>query len=325
MAHVRTLSGMNDSGFDASRSLLVLSARHTTTLYLVEGTSDDLNVALDDTSVASVGELDQTKALHKNGKFTDWERTQAIHKLTIKGLKAGSTTLTATLPDGRDWIEPVTVRVVDNADYRQAGDKATITPELRQELQQLDLRSAVLRVAEDQMNSKIGRTAGGGYGRYGIPKDWEWCGAFAYWCWATAASAKGVDNPFGDRLNVLLSPQKAISWALQTGDADILRYQGGDPYGNSFVTGKPLGKAAKTQKYVEIDASHPLKPADIVLVRNDTGWKHVALVWETPTGDDLESIDGNQGSPSIQRRTRSLKAKVNHGKDYALVFLHVPV
>jgi hypothetical protein len=317
---------MNDSGFDESRSLLVMSARQTTTLYLIEGTSDDLKVEVEDSTIATVNERDQTKALHNSTNFTKWERTQDIHKLTVKALKVGDSTLTAKLPDGRDWIDPITIRVVDNADYRQAGDKNAITPELRQELQQLELRDAVLRVAEDQMNSKIGRTSGGGYGRYGIDKGWEWCGAFAFWCWKTACAAKGVSNPFGDRLSVLLSPQKAISWALQTGDADILRYEGGDPYGNSFVTGKPLGKAAKSQKFVDIDDDGgPLEPADIVLVRADDGWKHVAMVWETPDGDDLESIDGNQGMPSIQRRTRSLSKKVRQGKDYALVFLHVDV
>ncbi len=328
MANVRTLSGLNDSGFDPDRNLLVLSVNHTSTLYLVEGASDGPAVELDDPTVARIGERDETAAHRRDRRFTEWERTQDIHKLTIRGLRAGNTTLHAKLADGRDWIAPIDVRVVDNADYRQAGDRASITPELRSELQSLDLRSAVLRVAEDQMFSRIGRTANGGYGRYGIPKDWQWCGAFAYWCWATAADAKGVANPFGPRNNVLLSPQKAISWALQTGGATIIRYQGGDPYGNSFTTGRPLSRSElRTQTFIDIDESNPVQPADIVLVRNDGGWKHVALVWEEAKKGDanLESIDGNQGYPSIQRRTRDLKKKIHHGRDYALVFLHVDV
>lgn|SRR6516162_860952 len=326
MAHVRTLSGMNDSGFDASRSLLVLSTTKTSTLYLVEGGSDNLTVVIDDPEVASCVEKDETKAHKKDKNFTEWERSQAVHKLTIKGLKAGeTTTLRAVLEDGGDFITPVTIRVVDNADYRQAGDKVAITPELRQELQKMDIRSAVLRVAEDQMNSKIGRTVDGGDGRYGLETGMQWCGAFAYWCWATASDAKGVDNPFGAMKSVLLSPQKAISWALQSEEATILRYQGGDPYGRTFTTGKPLGKEAKTQRFVDISPANPLCSADIVLVRDETDWRHVALVWSAPSGDDLDSIDGNQKYPSIRRRTRSMKEKIHKGKDYALAFLHVDV
>jgi hypothetical protein len=154
----------------------------------------------------------------------------------------------------------------------------------------------------------------------------DWCGAFAHWCWATASEAKGVSNPFGTSNNVLLSPQKAISWALQSGKATILRYQGGDPYGRSFNTGKPLGKEAKTQNFVGIDLSNPLRVADVVLVRDETNWRHVALVWSDPGGGDaLESIDGNQGQPSIQRKSRNMKKKVNKGTAYALAFLHVDV
>jgi len=66
MAHVRTLSGMNDSGFDASRSLLVLSTTKTSTLYLVEGGSDNLTVVIDDPEVASCVEKDETKAHKKD-------------------------------------------------------------------------------------------------------------------------------------------------------------------------------------------------------------------------------------------------------------------
>ena len=38
------------------------------------------------------------------------------------------------------------IRVVDNADYRQSGEKGAITPELRKELQELDLREAAIVV-----------------------------------------------------------------------------------------------------------------------------------------------------------------------------------
>jgi hypothetical protein len=216
--------------------------------------------------------------------------------------------------------------VVADSDYRQSGEKGALTPELRDELQSLPLRKAVLRVAEDQMNSKIGKNRGG-FGRY-ADASYDWCGAFAWYCWNTACVAKCVPNPWGEKYNSLLSVQKAISYSLQTDCATILRYEGGDPYGNSFKTNKPLKKGElERQEYIEIDYRNPVEPADIVLVRAGTpaDWKHVALVWETPTGDELKSIDGNQGNPCIRMRTRSMKAKVNNGRDYALIFLHVHI
>ena len=95
MAHVRTLSGMNDNGFDESRSLLVLPAGKTSTLYLVEGGSDELTTEVDDPTVVSVDNWDQTKSLSNDKRLTTWERVQEIHKLTVKGLKVGTTTLRA--------------------------------------------------------------------------------------------------------------------------------------------------------------------------------------------------------------------------------------
>src|SRR4029079_2832259 len=101
------------------------------------------------------------------------------------------------------------------------------------ELRSMTLREAVVRVAEDQLNSKIGR-AGGGFGRY-ADASYDWCGAFCYYCWSVACRVHGKPNPFGDKYNSLLSCQKAISYAMQTGCATVLRYRGGDPFGNSFV------------------------------------------------------------------------------------------
>src|SRR5262249_37157342 len=102
---------------------------------------------------------------------------------------------------------------------------------------------------------------------------------------------------------------------------------GGDPYGTSFETGKALKKSElETQEYIEISSRNPVEPADIVLVRTDKdGWKHMALVWSEPTGDECESIDGNQGHPSIARRKRSMRQKIHGGRDYSLVFLHILV
>ncbi len=328
MAHLRTLPGISMPGYDEQRSLLVLSINNMSTLYLIEGTNDNLTVTTDSESVAKVVTKDETKQQKENKKLTDWERTQLIRKITVKGVNAGTTNLRAKMPDGRNWIEPVEVRVVNNADSRQAVDTATTTPELRQELQKLGLQAAVLRVAEDQMNSNLGVTLHGGSGRYGLAQGVDWCGALAHWCYKTASVAKHEANPFGDNVNTLASPQKAISWALQTGKATILRYQGGDPYGWDFEKGNRLGPknpagSPQTQKFIDIDAANPVKPADICLVRDDTNWKHVALVFEPPNGETFVTIDGNQGSPSIKKVSRNLNEKLTDGKTYKFVFLHL--
>ena len=325
MAHVRSLAGFNDTGFDPDRNLLVVPAGKTASLYLVDTSVLGTDVVPDDPTVATVAEKDQTKQLSNSKKLRPDERGHAVSKLTVKGLRVGTTELRSAETVGSEAIDPVEVRVVADADARQSGEKGAITPELRDELQSLTLREAVLRVAEDQMYSKIGRSAGG-FGRY-ADKAYDWCGAFAWYCWSVACAVKGVPNPFGDKNGSLLSVQKAISYALQTDRATILRYEGGDPYGNSFTTGKALKKGElERQEYIEISPENPVEPADIVLVRAGAanGWKHVALVWETPTGDDLVSIDGNQGNPCIRKRTRSMKEKIG-GKHHALVFLHVHV
>ncbi len=323
MAHVRTLRGINDTGFDSGRNVLVVPAGKVNSLYLVDTSPLGVAIRPDDPTVATVTEKDESKALAKNKSFSAEDRTHPISRLSVKGLKVGSTTLRAEKTVGSDPFAPITVQVVDDVDARQSGKNGAITSELRAELQQLPLRQAVLRVAEDQMYSKIGRNLGG-FGKY-ADASYDWCGAFAWYCWNVACNVKGVPNPFGTKYSSLLSCQKAVSWALQTDSCTILRYKGGDPYGSSFTTGKALGKAAETQEYIEISPTNPVRPADIAILRVGTpaSWKHVCMVWETPTGDSLESIDGNQGNPCIARRSRSMTAKVNNGKDYALIFLAV--
>jgi hypothetical protein len=325
MTLVRTLRGINETGYDASRNLLVVPVGKTGSLYLVDTSVLGTDVVTDDPTIATVTEKDQTRRLRRHRGFTADERAHPLSLLTVKGLKVGTTTLRSETTVGSDPIGPITIRVVDNADARQSGEKGAISPELRAELQELSLREAVLRVAEDQMYSKIGRNSGG-FGRY-ADAAYDWCGAFAWYCWNVACTVKGVPNPFGTKYSSLLSCQKAISWALQTDSCTILRYEGGDPYGNSFATGKALGKAAERQEFVAIDAANPVQKADIMILRQGTpaDWKHVALVWEDTPADAarVETIDGNQGSPCIQRRSRDMKAKVNNGKDFAVIVLHV--
>ena len=324
MSTIRTLPGINDVGFDPRNNLLVVPVRKTASVYLVDTSVLGTDVEVDDESVAKVAEDDLTKRQVSNQRFTKDERAHPLSRVSIKGLRVGTTTLRAQRSVGSDNFIPITVQVVEDADARQAGEKGIVTPELREELLGLSLRQAVLRVAEDQMYSAIGRR-GGGFGKY-ADKSYDWCGAFAWYCWNVACKVHGKTNPFGEKYNSLLSCQKAISWALQTDSCTILRYKGYDPFGNSFTTGKSLGKAAERQEYIEISPQNPVMPADIAILRTGTpsDWKHVCLVWQTPTGDILESIDGNMGYPCIKRQSRPWMNKmVNNGKDHAVIFLHV--
>lgn len=286
---------------------------------------DEVIIDVEDETIATVQEKGVSGGERKHGSLSAWERTVQMRKLVIKGVAGGSTLLTGKLPDGRHWVKPVNIRVVDNAEYRQCAGPAEITAELRQELQQIGLRAAVLRVAEDQLNSSLGRTVHGGSGRYGLSQGVDWCDGFAHWCYKSAATAKRETNPFGDDVNTLASPQKAISWALQTGSATILRYQGGDPYGRDFQKGAPLGpkNPAKVEKYIEIDAANPVLAGDICLVRDSANWRHVALVYEPPSGETFVTIDGNQGYPSIKKVERNLNEELPGSKSYKYVFLHL--
>jgi hypothetical protein len=295
MAHLRKPGSGDTAGYDASRNLQILPINQRTQFYLVAGA--DLNVFTDDASCADViaPAVDDKKA-HGDRAITPWEKAQEIRRLTVIGKSLGSTTLRAQL-DGRDWIAPLTIRVLNDSTCRQVGKTpAQVTPELRAEIQSLSLRDAVIRVAEDQLHSAIS-TRGEGKGLYGANNP-LWCGEFAYWCWNQACAIKGEQNPFGAAGEVLWSPQRAIHWAMQdTTPAQLLRYKGISP-----MDGK--GR----QEYREIGWNgHELRPADIVLLRegNAGGWKHVCMV-HSVDGRKVVTIDGNQGLPSIKMVGRSL-------------------
>ena len=301
----------DQTGYDADRNLQIMSLNMRTTFYLVAGAGLDVSTDDDDIALASSGASD-SKGAHKDGTLSDWEKDQVIRVITLTAKSAGSTQLRAPL-DGSDWIEPLTIRVLHDATCRQVG-KATaqVTPELRQELQGMALRDAVIRVAEDQMHSAIAKS--NGFGVYNMASNLDWCGGFAYWCWDQACAIRGEENPFGAKSTVLWSPQRAIDWAMQsTTPAQLLRYEGVSP-----MDGKGQ------QDYHDIGwCGYDLKPADIVLLRagNAGGWKHVCMVHEV-NGRSIVTIDGNQGSPSIKMVNRSLDEKLSDGS-YQLVFVAV--
>lgn len=311
MANLHKPGYSDRRGYDAGRNLQVMSVNKRTAFYLVAGAGLDVFTDDEDIAVASTGASDSAGA-HKDQTLSGWEKDQVIRVITLVAKSAGTTTLRATL-NGNDWIAPLTIRVINDETCRQVGKaKAQVTPELRAELQRMPLRDAVIRVAEDQMHSAVAQTSG--FGVYNMESNMDWCGGFAYWCWEQACAIKGEENPFGGSNTVLWSPQRAIHWAMQdTTPAQLLRYAGVSP-----MDGK--GK----QEYREIGWNgYNLKPADIVLLRAGTaaGWKHVCMVHEV-NGRALETIDGNQGSPSIKLVQRSLDQTVTDGS-YQLVFLAV--
>jgi hypothetical protein len=312
MAHFRKIPGIDDAGYDDRRYLQVVPVGRTTRVFLVAGS--DLSAAIDDESIAALSDKGESKTAKKNASLSSWEKEQSLRELVIKGVSPGSTKLRAKWGSS-DWSKPLDVVVVDNLDSRRCGTTAaSVSRHLHDEIRGKSLREAVLIVAEDQMNSAVARTSG--FGRYHSNASYDWCGAFAHWCWKMAAAIKGEDHPFGEGSDKLLSPQKAISWAMQDATpAQLLRYKGHDP----FLGGKKL------QEYREIGYNgYQLEKADIVLVRKGSagGWKHVCMVHSYSDGT-LVTIDGNQGLPqSIKIRNRDSTEKLSDGS-YALVYVHV--
>jgi len=313
MSHLRKLGTWDAAGYDASRNLQILPIGQSTTFHLIAG--GGLDVAVDKPDYVSLmAGSDDDKSVHKSAELTAWEKDQIIRKIVLVGKAFGETKLRAKL-NGSDWIAPLTVSVVQDPNWRQVGKApGEATDQMRKELKTLSLREAVLRIAEDQMHSAI-CSRKDGFGDYHANASYDWCGAFAHWCWAQAGNVKKKSNPFGDDSNVLLSPQKAIHWAMRDDTpGQLLRYQGIDP-----MTGKGM------QEYREIGWSgYQLAPADIVLLREGSasGWKHVCMVYQVG-GTGLRTIDGNQGKfQSIKIVGRSLTDKVADGS-YKLAFVHV--
>jgi hypothetical protein len=323
MAHLRTLPGLSDSGFDGDRSLLVLAVGQSTNIYLVAG--DGLTVDARLRSVATIDEssqLSKSETLHPS--LTGWEKQQTIRKYVAKGVSVGTTTIDGLGADKKPGIAPLEVEVVGNTDYCQADLAGGATGSLTTDLAAIGLREAAIRVAEDQMNSKIGRTAHGGKGRY-TNAEYDWCGAFAHWCYDKAAAIKGETNPFGTNRDVLLSPQKAITWVTFNQDkAMLIGYAGpGILVDDKAGTRTKEAKAKALNTMIAMNGNFELvERGDICLVRDATGtWRHVCIVYTAPGwGDSFKSIDGNQGYPSIKINDRTQKIH-SFGPQY--VFVHL--
>ncbi len=316
MPHFRKIGTYDQAGYDPDSARQILPRGQSTTFYLIAGSN--LDVEIDDPNVATVSSGNgDDRGAHRSGALTGWENAQNVRKVVVKaGMSLGVTTLRAKF-DGVDFVQPIEIQVIANSEYREVGKGlGECSPDLRESIQAMSLRDAVIRVAEDQLRSAVSCRSNG-FGIYNIDKSYDWCGAFAYWCWAQAAFIKGIVNPVGDRSSVLWSPQRAIDWAMDPSSAgQALRYRGPSP-----MTGKG------NQEYRDVGyKGYELEAGDIVLVRagHAGGWKHVALV-DYVDGDTVHSVDGNQGAPAcIKRRERSLSAKLPDGST-ALAFIHILV
>ncbi len=326
MAGLRAAVTGSTAGFDSSRSLLVLPLRGKLELYLVAG--EELSTSLD-TPICDIGERLPSKTEKQSNHLTAWERSQDIRVLKFTGTALGSATFNAYLPNTRTpWIAPLTIRVTADKDSRQGGEgpkgEPIIGPDLRLEIAGMPFREALVRLAEDQMNSAIGHEPHGGFGCYGLPaKDANgnpnnWCGAWVQWLYQRVSEIRGAANPFENNVGTLASPQKAIGFALHRPEKlTILEFTGSDPYGWSFPPKRANGKAVgdhpalKAEYKAHTPTAGPPRRGDVCIVRESAdpakGWKHVCMVLTTPDASgEFWSFDGNQGGP-YDPRTKAAK------------------
>jgi hypothetical protein len=330
MAGLRAAAGTG-LGFDPDRNRLLIPAKKTSDIILVAG--KDLVVSVDDRNIADWDKFTPVQWM-KDGALSPWEKSQNTRGLRVTGKSIGSTVLHAKTPDGFDFVAPLTINVIPDPEYRNGGETVVSDP-LGAEMRAAKFRDALVMLARDQMYSAIGRSPHGGNGRYGIAKGQEWCGGFVHWVYTRTAATLSAASPFGDDVNTLASPQKAIGWALHnTSLATIIRYQGSDPYGWSWGPGAKADKTALNQDFIDISANNPVQTGDVALYRDKSGWRHVCMVVDPPAvgKDDFTTIDGNQtgafrpdgaSQECIGMNSHNASDKLPDGKSYKWVFLHM--
>ena len=314
MAYFRKLNGQDMAGFDESRYMQVISIGKTSSVYLVAG--GDMDIFTDDDDIATVkADAGDNKRAHVNGGLDSWEKSQNL-RIVIKAVCPGTTKLRAQI-NGCDWSNPLNITVVADQNGRRVG--AYVSPDARQAIQGASLRDAVMIVAEDQMNSAIGRGQTGEKGAsYSGNGNEEWCGDFIYWCWKQAAAIQSATNPLGGS-NPIRSTIKAISSALRPETPGVLlRYEGGD----SYAVNKNY------QQWLDIGYNgYNLEPGDIILHRNigHNTFFHLSMVYSTDGG--LKTIQGNAGSPPINIKALSKFQPVAATKSNmsAYAFIHLIV
>ncbi|MCW6506730.1 hypothetical protein [Lichenifustis flavocetrariae] len=291
MANLLPATSTKGYGFDAINSAVAMQTGEKYDMWLFGGE----DIGLDITQGKDVVALESVDMSRSNPRT-----------FSLRGLKEGSATLVGRLTQdvggwksGAEFIQPLTIRVGPaKAGHAQVRGKVSVDgkgsivvhPGFRDELRALkDWRKAVIRVAEDQMNSEIGSTQNGGDGIYD-DKDIMWCGSFVSFLYATIA---GVDSTWANSLGAglgvnspLRSGIKALSHAMQNpGRFTVLNYAGDD----QFAGAPPI----KVERLV--GSGVELQQGDICLPRDQYGvFRHVCILYKPPTGNtDFICIDGN--------------------------------
>jgi hypothetical protein len=284
-----------------------------------------VRIRVEDPTVASIDSSRDLSDNEKSGlKGPAPLKWFGVLKIVLKGESAGQTRLLVEQMDGSQWQKPTQVVVVRNLDSRQA-DGSDVAPSLRKEVSLLGLRAGALRIAEDQLYSAMANNVHGD-GRYELPSAYtNWCGAYVYWCYKTACAIKGATNPFGGNNDVILSPQKAISWAIMhPADATVVRYRG-----PVMVTlGNAQQNAMRQDIFIDAVPGVNVVPGDVCLLRDTDNWKHVDMVYDAGDGDTFTTIDGNQGLPSIKKVQRSFTERLGSGVfqgQFKHVFVHLSI
>lgn len=332
MAAIKGIPGQ-DFGFDAANNTQVVPLNGLVTLLLIAGA--ECKVSVDDVDVVEiVGGDKTTKAGDQAMKgLSEWEMQQAVERITLRGRMAKSTLLHAKLPDGRDWIDPLKICVRPDNIGRQVNGRTTVGDTLAMDVYGKTMHETAVRIAQDQLNSRQ-RTMGGA--DYGAGTKEDWCGIFAWWCWEEASKLAGGSNPFGG-IDHLKSPQKAINWAVTNPGFRVF----------NVVTTTHIGGYSKplsaTIPLLQPSEQTPVMPGDIMIERHPTTsfvddkgvtqqrnfftqWKHVAMVTSkiTSATGTFTTIEGNQGSPSIQAYEHSMTDTVpqkvgDHASRFAFV------
>ncbi len=313
----------NDSGgFDKDRNLFVMPQNDSAAFYLIAG--ENLNVDVAPKNILDVSsQAKDEKSVHGKAGLSGWENSQNIRTIKItSGNATGRAKLVARDSSNRDQIAPLDIFVVEDKAARRVADNGRIEQSLKVELEKLSLRQAVIRIAYDQITSRV-KTNKQGIELYKLPEPNKlWCGAFAHWCWQQAALVKKTGNPFGTNNDSLLSPQKAIHYGMNPATpTQLLQYKGPNPM---TMRGEP-------QELREIGwEGNFVEPGDIALWREGhaMGFKHVSFVEEV-SGKTFTDLNGNAydaGSGSALARIShdNINKKLLDGS-YKCFFLHAKV
>jgi hypothetical protein len=291
MANLQPATSTNGYGFDPMNSAVAIQTGEKYDMWLFGGEDVGLDIT-QGKDVVAIESLDMSRSNPRT--------------FSLRGLKEGSATLVGRLTQdvggwkaGGDFIQPLTIRVgAAKSGHSQVHGQVAVDgkgsiavqPDFIKELLALnDWRKAIIRVAQDQMNSEIGSTPKGGDGIYDS-KGINWCGSFVSFLYATIATVNSSwANSLGGGLGVnspLRSGIKALSHAMKNpGRFTVLNYAGEDQYAGAA--------AIKTERLV--GSSTKLEPGDICLPRDEYGvFRHVCILYQPPTGNsDFTCIDGN--------------------------------